>query len=97
MRWNLFKVETETIFCHAPVYHGNIYFKMISHIGSRINYIDYFVAIRLFYRLVLCSIVMTRTACGRVFNMTSKNKCLILNEKIKLIESSEKDKLSVIY
>jgi len=27
--------------------------------------------------------------------MTSKNKCLTLNEKIKLIESSEKDKLTV--
>eukprot|EP00102_Acyrthosiphon_pisum_P024766 XP_016661976.1 PREDICTED: tigger transposable element-derived protein 3-like [Acyrthosiphon pisum] len=27
--------------------------------------------------------------------MTSKNKCLSLNEKIKLIESSEKDKLTV--
>lgn len=27
--------------------------------------------------------------------MTSKNKCLTVNEKIKLIESSEKDELTV--
>lgn len=38
---------------------------------------------------------MSRTACKRILNMTSKNKCLTLNENIELIESGEKDNLTV--
>jgi len=60
-----------------------------------INYIDYFIAISLFYQWVSYSSVMSQTAYRRIFNMKSKNKSLTLNEKIKLIESSEKDKLTV--